>query len=291
MDWLQGMNGVIDYIEDNLTGEIDYDVLAKILCCSTYEFSRIFSFMVGIPVSEYIRNRRLSQAAFDLQDEDLKIIDIGLKYGYESPNSFSRAFRDLHGASPQRVRQNKLNLKTYPKLSFKLTIKGVEEMVFRIVEKEAFSIIGLKGTSTSIAEGEASLDPLWSDFMTSYDKKLWNGGGDKSYYQAPFWQVGAYWNKSQGGLTDCIIGAELGDKEKLEGMAIEEVAAATWAVFTIHSPAGTGHDEAYARIHTEWFPTSQYEHNKGIQNLEVYPAGDGQSEDYKWEIWMPVSQK
>jgi AraC family transcriptional regulator len=247
--------------------------------------------MVGIPISEYVRNRRLSLAAFDLQDENLKIIEIALKYGYESPNSFSRAFKELHGTSPSKARKEGLSLKTYPKLSFKLTIKGVVEMEFRIVKKEAFSIIGLKGTSTSIAEGESTLDPLWTKFMKEYDNRLWNNGGDNSYYHNPFWQVGAYWNKSENGETSCIIGAELGDKQPLDGMDIQLISKTVWAVFTINSPAGTGHDEAYARIQTEWFPTSKYERNDQVQNIEVYPSGDGNSSEYKWEIWMPVLEK
>lgn len=97
MDWLRGMNQVIDYIEENLTEQIHYESLARIVGCSVYEFSRIFSFMAGMSVSEYIRRRRLSQAIFDIQTGKEKIIDIALKYCYESPTAFTRAFKELHG--------------------------------------------------------------------------------------------------------------------------------------------------------------------------------------------------
>jgi AraC family transcriptional regulator len=190
-----------------------------------------------------------------------------------------------------QARKDQGPLKTYPKLSFKLTIRGVVEMEFRIVKKEAFKIIGLKGTSTSIAEGESTLDPLWTKFMDRYDGRLYNGGGKNNYYSQPLWQVGAYWNKSDQGQTPCIIGAELGDKPALEGMDIDQIPEAAWVVFTINSPAGTGHDEAYARIQTEWFPTSHYRRMLDLPNLEVYPAGNGSSKVYKWEIWMPVIEK
>ncbi len=291
MDWLVGMNNVIDYIEENITESIDYDKLAKMICCSSYEFSRIFSFMVSVPVSEYIRNRRLSLAAFDVQDENMKMIEIALKYRYESPASFTRAFKELHGTSPLLARKKGLSLKTYPKLSFKLTIKGVEEMNFRIVSKETIRIIGLKGKSSSIADEGADLDPLWTNFMENYDARLWNNGGEENYYHEPLWQVSAYWNQSENGETPCIIGAELNDKPNIDGMDEETIVASKWAVFTISCPAGLGHDEAYARIQTEWFPTSTYIRNKNVQSLEVYPPGDGTSKNYKWEIWMPVLEK
>lgn len=291
MDWLVGMNKVIDYVEENITGDIDYDHLAKILCCSSYEFGRIFSFVAGVSISEYIRRRRLSLAAFDVQDRGQKVIDIALKYGYESPASFSRAFKELHGSSPLMARKHGLSLKTYPKISFKLSIRGVDEMNFRIVEKNSFDIIGLKGMSTSIVEDGQDLDPLWTRFMEDFDTCLWNKDDEKNYYQESLWQVAAYWNKSINGETPCIIGAELQSKPILDGMNVERIPSATWAVFTITCKAGTGHDEAYVRIQTEWFPTSSYSRDPEIPHLEVYPPGEGSSEAYQWEIWMPVIEK
>ncbi len=291
MDWLIGMNNVLDYVEENITETIDYEKLAKMVCCSTYEFCRIFSFMAGVSISEYIRRRRLSLAAFDVQDESQKMIDIALKYCYESPTSFTRAFREMHGTSPLQASRQGLSLKTYPKLSFKLTIKGVEEMNFRIVKKESFKVMGLKGMSTSVtAEGD-TLDPLWRDFMDHYDVRLWNNGGENNYYHAPLWQVAAYWNESNNGETPCIIGVHLDGKPILNGMDVEAIPASTWAIFTITCKAGTGHDEAYARIQTEWFPTSSYIRDTSVQHMEVYPPGDGKSQDYQWEIWMPVIEK
>lgn len=284
MDWLTSMNAVLDYVEDNITEPIDYDKLAKIVCCSTYEFGRIFSFMAGVSISEYIRRRRLSLAAFDLQDQNLKVIDVAFKYCYESPTSFSRAFKDMHGISPLLARKQGF-LKTYPKLSFKITIKGVEEMEFRIVKRDSFKIMGLKGMSTSIAQVGDTLDPLWRNFMDNYDNRLWKN------YHAPLWQVGAYWNESKNGATPCVIGAEVRGTDIVEGMDVEEILPSTWAAFSIEGPAGKGADEAYARIRTQWFPTSRYIRNPNMQHLEIYPPGDASLDNYRWEIWMPVLEK
>ncbi|MCL2406563.1 MAG: AraC family transcriptional regulator [Defluviitaleaceae bacterium] len=112
MDWLKGMNGIAEYIETNLTQTMQYATLSKIVGCSVYEFSRIFSFMAGMYISEYIRRRRLSQAVFDIQNSNDKIIGIALKYCYESSTAFSRAFRELHGTSPISARRESVTLKT-----------------------------------------------------------------------------------------------------------------------------------------------------------------------------------
>jgi len=106
MDWLKSMNNVIRYVEENLTQPIQYEILARIVGCSIYEFSRIFSFMTGMSISEYVRRRRLSQAVFDIQHGNEKIVDIALKYCYESQAAFTRAFRDLHGTAPLSARVN-----------------------------------------------------------------------------------------------------------------------------------------------------------------------------------------
>ena len=140
MDWRKGMNQVVKHIEDNLTQPISYRELSRIIGCSVYEFSRIFSFMAGMSVSEYIRRRRLSQAVFDIQNSRDKIIDIALKYCYESPTTFTRAFKELHGVSPSSVRKASVPLKTYPAIEFILSIKGVHGMKFKIIEKPKFRV-------------------------------------------------------------------------------------------------------------------------------------------------------
>ncbi len=291
MDWFKGMNNVVRYIEENLTQPISYESLSKIVGCSVYEFSRIFSFLAGMPISEYIRRRRLSQAVFDIQNGKEKIVDIALKYGYESPTTFSRAFKELHGTTPSSARKTGVPLKTFPPVTFVLTIKGVTEMNFRIEKRDGFQIMGLSGYEDEIGKPGDSLTPLWRNFMDNYNSLLWNGGGESCYYTAPFWQVGAYDFQSEEGKTKAVIGAEYkGDKP--DGMVIETIPAATWAVFPITSPTGIDYvPAAYTRILTEWFPTSQYTRDTAVPSLEVFPSGDATATDYSWEIWIPVKNK
>ena len=122
----------MDYIEENLDSEIEYTTLAGLACCSEFHFSRMFSSLTGVPLSEYIRRRRLTKAAFEIQTGNVKIIDIAFKYGYESPDAFTRAFRLLHGVTPNVAKQSGINLKAYPRLSFQIIIRGDAEMQYRI---------------------------------------------------------------------------------------------------------------------------------------------------------------
>jgi len=144
MDWLTKMNEALDYIENNLTDDIDLTIVAQKACCSSYNFQRMFSFITDIPLAEYIRRRRLTQAALELQNSNAKVIDIAIKYGYDSPVSFSRAFNNIHGITPNEAKQAGVELKAYPKISFHISIKGGQEMNYRIEAKEAFDVFGIE---------------------------------------------------------------------------------------------------------------------------------------------------
>ena len=151
MDWVKQLNIAIRYIEDHLTGTIEYDELAKMLCCSTYQFQRMFAFMNNVPLSEYIRRRKLSLAVADIQKGE-RVIDVALKYGYSSPTAFSRAFQCLHGITPSEARKKGTLLKTYPPISFKLTITGTEELTYRIEEAVSWALREIGKTDFEYAE-------------------------------------------------------------------------------------------------------------------------------------------
>jgi len=295
MDWVERLNKVVEYIDDNLTDDIQMESLAKIAYCSVYEFSRIFSFAAGISVSEYIRRRRLSQAVFDIQSGNENLIDISLKYCYESQAAFTRAFKELHKQTPASARKNGITLKTYPKITFKLIIKGVTEMDFRIENKESFKIIGWK---TDHAGGPDD----WGKFYECFGKTFENAGG-KSYYKAPLWHVGAYKFIPDGshfkGESDnnpkevnCIIGALYDGEPLADDLMLEEFSAGIWAIFPVVSDTendATG--TTYAKAMTEWFPLSNYTINYALPYLEVFgiPA---EIEKIRYdEVWIPVLTK
>lgn len=149
MDWLSRMNNAMDYIESNLAYDISYDKIAQIACCSTYHFQRMFPFITGVSLSEYIRRRRLTLAAFELQTTDAKVIDVAMKYGYESPEAFARAFKNLHGIIPISARDTGVALKAYPRMSFHISIKGDVEMNYRIEQRGSFEMFGVYGLINS----------------------------------------------------------------------------------------------------------------------------------------------
>jgi len=141
MDWITRLNMVIAHMEENIAEEIDYTRLAKIACCSPYQFQRMFSYIAGLPLPKYIRRRKMSLAAVDLKNEGM-VIDVTLKYGYASPTAFNRAFQSIHGIAPSRAKKAEQPLKSYPILSFKLIAKGVDEMEFKIVKRETIRVLG-----------------------------------------------------------------------------------------------------------------------------------------------------
>jgi len=132
MEWLSCLNEAVNYLEEHLEDEIDLERVAQIACCSSFHFQRMFSYLADLPLSEYIRRRKMTRAVFDLQNGDERIIDIALKYGYESPTAFNRAFQSVHGMAPSAARSEGVILKAYPPISFKITIKGEAEMNYRI---------------------------------------------------------------------------------------------------------------------------------------------------------------
>jgi AraC family transcriptional regulator len=183
MDLLKNLNEAIKYIEENLTDDIDFKEVIRQAYCSEYHFKRMFSFLAGIPLSEYIRRRRLTLAAFELKDSSVKVIDIAIKYGYGSPDSFTRAFQSLHGVTPSEARDNGSSLKSYPKMTFQISITGGSEMNYRIVEKEAFCIVGIKKRVRIIFNGiNPEIASMWESLDSDTINELKQLSIVKEYY-------------------------------------------------------------------------------------------------------------
>ena len=144
MDWIIGMQNAIDYIENNLTETIDYEIVAAQSFSSCYHFQRVFSILCGFTIGEYIRNRRLSLAGTELAASDAKVMDVALKYGYESPDSFAKAFQKFHGMLPSQARNNGSNLKSFSRLVLKFSLEGGTVMNYRIEEKNEMILTGYK---------------------------------------------------------------------------------------------------------------------------------------------------
>ena len=281
MEWIDRLNDTINYIEEHLTDEIDYEQLGRIACCSSYHFQRMFAYMAGIPLSEYIRRRRMSLAAVDLQGRDMKILDVAGKYGYSSPTSFNRAFQSVHGVAPSSVKNEGISVKSFPPITFKITIKGAEEMNYRIETKEAFRIVGVSvPLYKEIEKNFAIIPPKWQEISQNgtlqrligmMDTPPMGVLGVSTCNDTEQWRyyIAVSTSQAQGDLEEYTV------------------PAATWAIFP---GQGTNQSiqELEQRIVTEWLPTSGYEYGNA-PDVEVYLNPDPQNAQY--EVWIPVVKK
>lgn len=281
MEWIERFNNVINYIEENITQQIDYGEIAKIACCSSYHFQRMFTYMAGIPLSEYIRKRKMSLAAVDLQSGNEKVIDIAGKYGYNSPTAFNRAFQSIHRISPSAVKSGNVYVKSFPPLSFKIVVKGVEELNYRIEAKEAFRIIGVSAPlSKELEENFFVIPQMWQNCVI-------NGTIEK---------LSKMISTSPTGLLGISVCNDTEQWKYFIAVATAQlcpefeeytVPATTWAIFP-----GTGTNQSVQelerRIFTEWLPTSGYEYGNA-PDIEVYINPD--PENTLFEVWVPVRKK
>lgn len=288
MDWHEKMNAAMDYIEDNLTGNIDLWEAARLARCSEYHFRRMFSFIAGVPVSEYIRRRRLTLAAFDLQDQEVTVEDIARKYGYRSPDAFTRAFQSLHGINPSEVKEDRHSLKkAWPRMTFHLTIQGGTEMDYRIEEKKSFKIAGLKKRVPIQFEGvNPDIEAMWESLDEQAIRELKELSDTE-----PSGLIQASTNFDEGrmeekGELDHYIGVATTKKipEKWDHL---ELKASSWAVFSVVGPFPETLQETWGRIYSEWFPSVSYEVAEGPEILRIKDQ-DTSLPEVRSEIWLPV---
>ncbi|WP_182421243.1 AraC family transcriptional regulator [Priestia megaterium] len=290
MDLLRNMNRALHYIEENLTNDIDFREVARLALCSAYHFKRMFSFLAGITLSEYIRRRRLTLAAFELKDSNIKVIDVAIKYNYSSPDSFTRAFQNLHGITPSEAKKNGSSLKAFPKMTFQLSIKGGNEMNYRMEEKEAFHIVGIKERVPIIFHGvNPKIAAMWESLNDETIRKL-----KELSNVTPLGLLSASVNFSEGrmeekGQLDHYIGVAT-TKDCPNHLVQLEVPAGTWAVFEAVGPFPDTLQDVWGRIYSEWFPSSNYEQVEGPEIL-WNEHKNVTSPTFKSEIWIPVLKK
>ena len=285
MEWLERLNQALDYIEKNLDKEISYEKAAQIACCSTFHFQRMFSYIADVTLSEYIRRRRMTAAGFDLQSSSEKVIDIALKYGYDSPTAFNRAFQRVHRISPSAARRQGVCLKAFPRISFKIVIKGDVEMNYRIEQKDSFRIVGVKEHySMNVEECFQKVPQFWQKTVQSGIVPGILAQMDREPYGLL-------------GVSTCMTGQEFDyyiaaatSKETPDGMEEYTVPECTWAIFECIGAMPNAIQELQKRIIVEWLPASGYEY-ANAPDIEVYFDGNQQSADYRCEIWLPVIKK
>lgn len=281
MDWIDRMNSAIDYIETNLADEIDLTKAAQAACCSEYHFTRMFSFIADMPLNEYIRRRRLTLAGFELKNSDIKIIDLAYKYGYDSPNSFTRAFQLMHGVTPSEARTPGVELKAFAPISFLITIKGGTGLNYRIVEEGSSTVFGIThitNVSDAYETIPAFIDKCEEQRITNKIVEA-SHGNERTLLKSVLYDM-------DNDMLAYMLCLDMPEDEVLEGFDTLVIPESKWAVFplVIEKPEDSI-VSIWKRIFTEWFPNSGYELDSGPRQERCYWREDGKM---IVEAWVPV---
>jgi len=285
MEWVDSISEALDYIEKNLDEELTPESIAKHVMVSSFYFQKGFSMLCGYTVGEYIRRRRLAQAASELASTDEKVIDIAMKYGYDSPDSFTKAFTRFHGVTPASVRKDGALVKSFAPLRISFELKGGYIMDYKIEEKQEFTVIGLS-KNFSYEGAYEEVPKLWGEFISLREKLGLCG------------MFGINIDETMGGKEFEYIIADAwdGKSEVSEGVTKKTIPAFTWAVFPCIGPMPNAIQTTNKRIFAEWIPNCRdYEFAAGY-NIEMYgdptkyPKGT-EDENYYCEVWIPVKKK
>ncbi|KQX58038.1 MULTISPECIES: AraC family transcriptional regulator [unclassified Streptomyces] len=284
---LERLNQALDHIEDRLRGDLDPAELARIAMTSEYHFRRLFSALAGMPLSEYVRRRRLTLAGAEVLAGERTLLEIAVRYGYGSGEAFARAFRAVHGTGPGEARRTGAALHAQPRMSFRLVVEGKSSMRYRVVEKEAFRIIGRGARVPLVHEGE---NPAIAAHIRSIGQEALARLAGLSDGE-PAGVVSAVTHLSdsreEGAELDYWHGAVSGAEVPEEFGALD-VPAGTWAVFENDGPYPQALQYLWRDVFTQWFPSNPYASRPGPEILNVRPSEDWTTA--RAALWIPVER-
>ena len=278
MDWVRMITQAIAFMEDHLTDEITLADIAKSVNLSAFHFQRAFSLLTEMSPAEYLRKRRLSQAGAELADGKSKVVDVALKYGYDSPESFTKAFTRFHGSSPMQVK-NGSSIRFMNRYTLRITIDGGGIMEYRIEKWEAMDL--LVHTGRFHAETcEQEIPAFWDAYYASEELR-----------KVPGYLGVCAQQKTDDDVFSYGIGCRASDVEGVpEGFEILHLPENTWAVFKCVGPTPKAVQEMWERIYREWLPVADYELVPDCE-IENYLPGNPASRNYVTEICFPVKRK
>ena len=274
MQWVDRMNRVMEYLEEHLTEEIDPEAISRIMACPYSVFQRSFAPVTGIQLSEYVRRRRLSQAAYELQNTQQRILDIAVKYGYDSADAFAAAFKRMHGITPQEARKVEVKLKFFARLTFTLMITGVNEMDYRVKDKKAFHVLGIRRTTPQ--DGGT-----WGIVKT-------DGSAQKIYeICGHFYDLGLCFGFDKDGNNDYMCAVEY-EGQGIDGFSTYRYPEVTCLVFTAKGTISGGVlGQTWKRIYGEFMPQSEYK-QLDLPTIEQYIEWDEAADRCHVDIFIPV---
>lgn len=295
MEWLTGIRSAIDFIENNLENDISVQDVADKVFISPIFLQRGFSLMTGFSVGEYIRNRRLYQAALDLVNTEDLVIVIAYRYCYETPESFTKAFSRFHGVTPSQVRNN-TPFKPFLPIKINLTVQGGNNMDYKITSKAGFKVIGFQKVfdpETSYAE----IPKFWDEICGKYANNVWAGNApanafEKAVADNNIGEYGICIDDIGGSKFRYLIAGKYEGGEVPGGMEVFEFPVGDWAVFDIFGPCPGALQSVNTKIFTEWLPGNPEYEISGNANVEWYDCmSKPNDKDYHSAIWIPVKKK
>lgn len=284
MNWVDVIRKTISYIESNILEDVKINDIAKEVYMSPLYLQKGFSIMCGYTISEYIRNRRLTLAAIDLINTNEKVIDIALKYSYDSPDSFTKAFTRFHGSTPISVRKDGETIKEFAPLKINIDLKGGYTMEYKIEEKESFKVVGiLKKFKYENAYEE--VPKFWEEFNMSENRDI-----------CPMYGVNCDETMECNEFTYMICDNYKEGMKVPKNCVVKEIPKFTWAIFPCYGPAFKSMPELNEKIFKEWLPNSNDFEIAGGYNIEMYTdpskyANGIMNEKYYTEIWIPIKKK
>ncbi|MFC7932676.1 GyrI-like domain-containing protein [Streptomyces cinereoruber] len=284
---LERLNQALDHIEEHLRDDLDPAELARIATTSEYHFRRLFSALAGMPLSEYVRRRRLTVAGAEVLAGERTLLEVAVRYGYGSGEAFARAFRAVHGVGPGEARRTGAALRSQPRMSFRLVVEGNSSMRYRIVEKDAFRIIGRGARVPLVHEGE---NPAIAAHIRSIGREglarlARLSDGEPGGVLSAVTHLSD--SREEGAELDYWHGAVSG-ADVPEGFDALDVAAGTWAVFENEGPYPKALQYLWRDVFTQWFPSNPYASRPGPELLSVQPSEDWTTA--RAELWIPVER-
>lgn len=286
MDFIQNLQMAIDFIEEHILEQITYEDVANHLFISSYHFHRTFSLVTGITANEYIRNRRLSMAGQEISISNAKVIDVALKYGYDSPESFTKAFTRFHGITPNVARRAGMKLKSFNRLLIKIKLEGGTVMDYRIEKREEFKLLAkvAKFRNESISEdGNTEIPDFWKQCGKDGTFDVLNQNTRKHHIYGACAPI-----SKESTHFDYGIGMEYTGGNVPEGYTVWEVKPTLWAVFKCIGETGDCIGETWGKIFSEFLPSSEYSMLDDT-DFELYP--ENTLTDCFCEIWIPIEKK
>ena len=285
MEWMESISEAVSYIEDTITDSITVDDVARHINISSFYFQKGFSMLCGLTVMEYIRNRRLALAGNELAAGGVRVIDIAMKYGYDSPDSFAKAFTRFHGVTPSMVRKDGTMLKSFAPLKLKISLEGGYLMDYRITKKDAFTVLGVS-KRFQYEDAKQEIPAFWQNHYEA---------GNGQYVCGTF---GVNIDEQMGNEEFEYLIADVYDpvKDIPKGFITKVIPAFTWAVFPCKGAMPESLQDVNTKIFSEWLPAlKEYEFAEGYciemyGDPEKYPNGT-RDENYYCEIWIPVKKK